>query len=61
MNAKDRAFLMYALIEVNAGFERAGKFITSKENCDRLYEITQKVSREEMDKEIAKLRKGLKI
>ena len=59
MNAKDRAFLMNALIECNASFERAGRFVSDKASNDRLIEIASKVSKEELNLEIAKLKKGL--
>jgi len=61
MNAKDRAFLMNAIIELNHSNDRAYKFTTSKDNTNRILAIVLKNGKDHVNKEIDKLKKGLAI
>jgi hypothetical protein len=58
MNQEDRVWLMNAMCEVQHAL-LAPKFVSNKENIDRLIEIRQKVGKEEMNKTIDQLKEAL--
>jgi len=57
--AEDRMFLMNALIAMHHSEESKTKFVLDRENSIRILEIIERIGKAEMDKEIARLRKGL--
>jgi len=56
---EDRMFLMNALIAMHHSEESKTKFVLDKANNDKILEIVKKIGKEEMNKEITRLRKGL--
>jgi len=56
---EDRMFLMNALIAMHHSNESKCKFVLDKANNDKILEIVKKIGKEEMNKEITRLRKGL--
>jgi hypothetical protein len=59
MTTYDKVWLLNACIELNSAI-LAPKFTTNKENIDKLVELQRKLGREELNKEIDKIKEYLK-
>jgi hypothetical protein len=59
MNSEDKVWLMNAICEVNHAV-LAPKFMTNKENIQKIIELRQQVGKEELNKVIDQLKEILK-
>jgi hypothetical protein len=60
ISMEDRVWLMNAICELNHAL-LAPKFVTSKENIDKLIALRQQVGKEELNQVVDQLKKGLGI
>ena len=60
ISMEDRVWLMNAICELNHAL-LAPKFVTNKENIDKLIALRQQVGKEELNQVVDQLKKGLGI